>query len=89
MACNLSNCVVSYFLFPETKNKTLEEIGLLFGDNNVRVAPTDDAATLTEKEERKGEHRHLEAGQSAHDHAHHSEHEYGHEHEGEAVLQQM
>jgi MFS family permease len=36
---NVSNAIVSYFLFPETKNKTLEEIGLLFGDTNVRVAP--------------------------------------------------
>lgn len=36
---NVSNAVVSYFLFPETKNKTLEEIGLLFGDTNVRVGP--------------------------------------------------
>ncbi|TXT13409.1 hypothetical protein VHUM_00776 [Vanrija humicola] len=37
--CGLSNAIISYFLFPETKNKTLEEIGLLFGDTNVRVAP--------------------------------------------------
>jgi hypothetical protein len=29
MACNLSNSVISYFLFPETKGKTLEEIGKL------------------------------------------------------------
>ena len=36
---NISNAIVSYFLFPETKNKTLEEIGLLFGDTNVRVGP--------------------------------------------------
>jgi hypothetical protein len=36
---NVTNAIVSYFLFPETKNKTLEEIGLLFGDTNVRVAP--------------------------------------------------
>jgi hypothetical protein len=27
MACNLSNAVLTYFLFPETKGKTLEEIG--------------------------------------------------------------
>jgi hypothetical protein len=36
---NVTNAIISYFLFPETKNKTLEEIGLLFGDTNVRVAP--------------------------------------------------
>jgi len=29
VATNLSNAVVSYFLFPETKGKTLEEIGKL------------------------------------------------------------
>jgi hypothetical protein len=40
MATNLSNCVICYLLFPETKNKTLEEIGLLFGDTNVRMSPT-------------------------------------------------
>jgi hypothetical protein len=28
MACNLSNAVLTYFLFPETKGKTLEEIGM-------------------------------------------------------------
>jgi hypothetical protein len=39
-ATNLSNCVICYLLFPETKNKTLEEIGLLFGDTNVRTPPT-------------------------------------------------
>jgi MFS family permease len=37
VATNLSNAVVSFFLFPETKHKTLEEIGLLFGDTNVRT----------------------------------------------------
>lgn len=37
---NVTNAIVSYFLFPETKNKTLEEIGLLFGDTNVRVGPS-------------------------------------------------
>lgn len=32
--------VICYLLFPETKNKTLEEIGLLFGDTNVRPMPS-------------------------------------------------
>lgn len=27
MACNVGNAILTYFLFPETKNKTLEEIG--------------------------------------------------------------
>jgi hypothetical protein len=30
VATNISNAVVSYFLFPETKGKTLEEIGMSF-----------------------------------------------------------
>jgi len=36
---NVTNGIVCYFLFPETKGKTLEEIGLLFGDENVRNPP--------------------------------------------------
>ena len=38
MCTNLLNIVIAYFFFPETKNKSLEEIGLLFGDTNVRTA---------------------------------------------------
>jgi len=34
---NVTNAIVSYFLFPETKHRSLEEIGMLFGDTNVRV----------------------------------------------------
>jgi len=34
---NILNIFISYFFFPETKNKSLEEIGLLFGDTNVRI----------------------------------------------------
>jgi hypothetical protein len=37
VATNASNAVVSYFLFPETKGLNLEEIGRLFGDQNVRA----------------------------------------------------
>ena len=29
-----------YLLFPETKNLTLEEIGILFGDKNIRSMST-------------------------------------------------
>jgi hypothetical protein len=47
---NMSNAVICYFLFPETKNKTLEEIGRLFGDENVRTPPT-----LTERFDEKKE----------------------------------
>jgi hypothetical protein len=39
IATNVSNTIVAYFLFPETKNKTLEEIGLMFGDTDVRTMP--------------------------------------------------
>jgi MFS family permease len=37
VATNVTNAIVSFFLFPETKGKTLEEIGLIFGDTNVRT----------------------------------------------------
>lgn len=34
VACNLANAVGAYFLFPETKGRTLEEIAVLFGDSD-------------------------------------------------------
>ena len=37
----VSNTIICFYLFPETKNKTLEEIGLLFGDTKVMIAPTE------------------------------------------------
>lgn len=49
VATNASNAVVSYFLFPETKGKTLEEIGLLFGDTNVRSFEQDQDTPSEEK----------------------------------------
>ncbi|ORY20790.1 general substrate transporter [Naematelia encephala] len=52
-ACNASNAVLSYFLFPETKNKTLEEIGLLFGDTNVRSMPAVDGYSRSALEKDK------------------------------------
>ncbi len=53
VATNISNTVVSYFLFPETKNKTLEEIGLIFGDTNVRTydGPSSQAHVDSEKKD--------------------------------------
>jgi hypothetical protein len=59
---NLTNALVAFLLFPETKNKTLEEIGLLFGDENVRVMPgyegratVGDGEREKEGDEEKGE----------------------------------
>jgi hypothetical protein len=40
---------VIYFFFPETKQKTLEEIDLLFGQRMLEATP--DGAVQTEKEE--------------------------------------
>jgi len=58
VATNASNAVVSYFLFPETKNLSLEEIGLLFGDTNVR---TPEFIANVAVEDRKGDKMHHEA----------------------------
>ncbi|BEJ17436.1 hypothetical protein CspHIS471_0608370 [Cutaneotrichosporon sp. HIS471] len=57
VATCLSNTVICYFLFPETKNKTLEEIGLLFGDKDVstHLPPTE-----LEKQESKHSVQHSE-----------------------------
>ena len=60
---NLANIVICYLYFPETKNKSLEEIGLLFGDTNVRIPMildplgTKDPATVHEEGMDKGQGR--------------------------------
>lgn len=46
--------VIQYFLFPETKGRTLEEIGDLFGDN-LHVASHWYSATEEEREQMKQE----------------------------------
>jgi len=55
VATNVTNAIVSYFLFPETKGKTLEEIGLLFGDTNVRTYDPNHTATPQSEESEKKE----------------------------------
>ncbi|GFZ47085.1 hypothetical protein JCM24511_04827 [Saitozyma sp. JCM 24511] len=52
---NLTNALVAFLLFPETKNKTLEEIGLLFGDENVRVMPGYEGAVGGGDREKEGD----------------------------------
>ena len=37
-----TNITFCYLYFPETKDKSLEEIGLLFGDKNVRIPMVED-----------------------------------------------
>jgi len=58
MCCNLSNFAIVWFLFPETKGRTLEEIGTLFGDTNVVVGP--ELMKDMKEEGDKGELSHME-----------------------------
>jgi MFS family permease len=48
-ACNVVSTVVIYFVIPETKQMTLEEIGELFGDNVV-LHMTADGNSIVEKD---------------------------------------
>jgi hypothetical protein len=53
VATNLGNAVIAYFLFPETKGLTLEELGGVFGDDDSLAPPTvhsgNDMVNLGEK----------------------------------------
>ncbi|KAK2875351.1 hypothetical protein FQN49_001669 [Arthroderma sp. PD_2] len=44
VACSLFFLVIGYFYFPETKQKTLEEIAASFGDKVVEVSGSEIAA---------------------------------------------
>lgn len=46
--CCLAVCIPLLWFCPETKGKSLEEIGLIFGDRHVRVA-LDDSTVLEAK----------------------------------------
>ncbi|KAG7562239.1 hypothetical protein FFLO_02325 [Filobasidium floriforme] len=60
VATNLSNAVLAYFLFPETKGKTLEEIAAVFGDTNVVRPPTEVAINEYEDDKKMGEFSHYD-----------------------------
>ena len=48
IATNALNIVFVYLYFPETKHKSLEEIGRLFGDTNVRTYVSNTSTTMLE-----------------------------------------
>lgn len=56
--CSAFFCVMAYFFFPETKQKTLEEIAAAFGDKV--VAPDADVKDAIFQGTGKGEHQHAE-----------------------------
>lgn len=64
----VSNTVICYFLFPETKNKTLEEIGLLFGDKDVHMG----TSPVMDEGKYSTEH---------HDHDHDRDHDHNPDHD--------
>lgn len=64
ISTNTTNGILAYFLFPETKGRTLEEIGVLFGDTDVRTLPQTmqagaDITKTTSMGEEKGETDHI------------------------------
>lgn len=64
ISTNTTNGILAYFLFPETKGRTLEEIGVLFGDTDVRTLPQTmqagaDITKTTSMGEEKGETDHV------------------------------
>jgi hypothetical protein len=62
VACSAFFCVVAYFFFPETKQKSLEEIAAAFGDKV--VAPDADVKEAIYTGAGKSDHQHAEVVES-------------------------
>ena len=52
IACNIVSTVIVYFFVPETKNRTLEEMGELFGDEVMTHLATDDQGLIALEDEK-------------------------------------
>ncbi len=58
--CCLVVCIPFLWFIPETKGKSLEEVGLIFGDRHVHVALGSETSEVTQVSEKQVHSGHVE-----------------------------